>query len=67
MQSKLQINIAIIMNGKYGIPVVSEAIEDNVNYAKTVYEMVYYPKMVINKEKCLLIMDYSFDSEDNMG
>lgn len=62
---KLQINIAMIMNGKYGIPVVSKVFEGNVNDAKTVYGMVYYPKMIMKKEKCLLIMDRGFDSEDN--
>ncbi len=63
---KLQINITMIMNGKYGIPVVSKVFEGNVNDAKTVYGMIYYPKMVMKKEKCLLIMDRGFDSEDNV-
>ncbi len=63
---KLQINIAMIMNGAYGIPVVSKVFEGNINDVNTLYEMVYYPKVIMKKEKCLLIMDRGFDSEDNV-
>jgi len=63
---KLQINIAMIMNGKYGIPVVSKVFEGNINDVKTLYKMVYYPKVIMKKEKCLLVMDRGFDSEDNV-
>lgn len=63
---KLQINIAMIMNGKYGIPVVSKVFEGNINDVNTVYKMVYYPKVIMKKEKCLLVMDRGFDSEDNV-
>jgi len=63
---KLQINIAMIMNGKYGLPVVSKVFRGNVNDARTVHEMIYYPKVIMKKEKCMLIMDRGFDSEDNI-
>ncbi len=63
---KLQINIAMIMNGAYGIPIVSKVFEGNINDVNTLYEMVYYPKVIMKKEKCLLIMDRGFDSEDNV-
>jgi transposase len=63
---KLQINIAMIMNGAYGIPIVSKVFEGNINDAKTLYEMVYYPKVIMRKKKCLLVMDRGFDSEDNV-
>ena len=63
---KLQINIAMIMNGSYGIPVISKVFRGNINDARTLFEMVYYPKAVMKKEKCLLIMDRGFDSEDNI-
>jgi len=63
---KLQINIAMVMNGKYGIPVVSKVFEGNINDVNTLYEMVYYPKVIMKKKKCLLIMDRGFESEDNI-
>ncbi len=63
---KLQINIAMIMNGRYGLPVVSKVFRGNINDARTVHEMVYYPKVIMKKEKCMLIMDRGFDSEDNI-
>ncbi|BAB60023.1 TVG0898622 [Thermoplasma volcanium GSS1] len=43
--NKLQINIAMIMNGKYGIPVVNKVFEGNINDVNTVYKMVYYPEV----------------------
>jgi len=63
---KLQINIGMVMNGKYGIPMMTKVFEGNVNDAKTVYEMVYYAKFVLGKEKGLLVMDRGMDSEDNI-
>lgn len=63
---KLQINIAMIMNGTYGLPVVSKVFEGNINDASTVHEMVYYPKVIMKKKKCLLIMDRGFESENNV-
>ncbi|EQD71411.1 hypothetical protein B1B_04477 [mine drainage metagenome] len=56
----------MIMNGAYGIPIVSKVFEGNINDVNTLYEMVYYPKVIMKKEKCLLIMDRGFDSEDNV-
>ena len=63
---KLQINIAMIMNGAYGLPVVSKVFEGNINDASTVHEMVYYPKVIMRKKKCLLIMGRGFESENNV-
>lgn len=63
---KLQINIAMLMNGTYGIPIISKVFEGNINDATTVYSMVYYPKVIMRREKCLLIMDRGFDSEGNI-
>ncbi len=63
---KLQINIAMIMNGAYGIPIVSKVFKGNINDVNTLYEMVYYPKVIMRKDKCLLIMDRGFDSKDNI-
>lgn len=63
---KLQINIAMIMNGKYGLPLMTKVFEGNVNDARTVYEMIYYPKVILGKEEALLVMDRGMDSEDNI-
>jgi len=63
---KLQINIGMVANGNYGIPLMTKVFEGNVNDAETVYEMVYYTKFVIGKRKGLLIMDRGMDSEDNI-
>ncbi len=63
---KLQINIGMVANGNYGIPLMTKVFEGNVNDAETVYEMVYYTKFVIGKKKGLLIMDRGMDSEDNI-
>jgi len=63
---KLQINIGMVINGKYGIPMMTKVFEGNVNDAKTVYEMVYYAKFVLGKEKGLIVMDRGMDSEDNI-
>ncbi len=63
---KLQINIAMIMNGAYGLPIVSKVFEGNINDASTVHEMAYYPKAIMKKKKCLLIMDRGFEPENNI-
>jgi len=64
--NKLQINIGMVVNGAYGIPLMTKVFEGNVNDAETVYEMVYYTKFVIGKKKGLLVMDRGMDSEDNI-
>jgi len=63
---KLQINIGMVMNGVYGLPMMTKVFEGNINDAKTVYEMVYYAQFVLGKKKCFLIMDRGMDSEDNI-
>lgn len=63
---KLQINIGMVVNGRYGIPIMTKVFEGNVNDAKTVYEMVYYAKFILGKEKGLLVMDRGMDSEANI-
>ena len=63
---KLQINIGMVVNGKYGLPMMTKVFEGNVNDAKTVYEMVYYSKFIIKKDEGLLIMDRGMDSENNI-
>ncbi len=63
---KLQINIGMVVNGSYGIPLMTKVFEGNVNDATTVYEMVYYAKFILKKEKGLLVMDRGMDSEDNI-
>jgi len=63
---KLQINIGMVVNGVYGIPMMTKVFEGNINDATTVYEMVYYAKFILGKKKCLLIMDRGMDSEENI-
>lgn len=63
---KLQINIGMVVNGVYGLPVMTKVFEGNINDATTVYEMVYYAKFILQKDKGLLIMDRGMDSEDNI-
>jgi len=63
---RLQINIGMVVNGTYGIPLMTKVFEGNINDAETVYEMVYYTKFVIGKKKGLLVMDRGMDSEDNV-
>jgi transposase len=63
---KLQINIGMVMNGKYGIPMMTKAFEGNISDPQTVTEMAYYTKFVLKKEKGLLIMDRGMDSEYNI-
>lgn len=63
---KLQINIGMVVNGIYGLPIMTKVFEGNINDATTVYEMVYYAKFILGKKKCLLIMDRGMDSEDNI-
>ncbi|MGH2638751.1 MAG: IS1634 family transposase [Rhabdochlamydiaceae bacterium] len=64
---KLQINIGMVMNGKYGIPMMTKVFEGNVSDPKTVTEMAYYTKFVLKKGKGLLIMDRGMDSEHNIN
>ena len=63
---KLQINIGMVVNGVYGLPMMTKVFEGNINDASTVYEMVYYAKFILQKKKGLLIMDRGMDSEDNI-
>ncbi|MGC9337835.1 MAG: IS1634 family transposase [Candidatus Cloacimonadia bacterium] len=63
---KLQINIGMVMNGRYGIPIITKVFEGNIHDTKTVYEMIYYAKFILKKKEGLLIMDRGMDSEDNM-
>lgn len=63
---KLQINIGMVVNGTYGLPIMTRVFEGNVNDAKTVNEMVYYAQFILGKKKCFLIMDRGMDSEDNI-
>lgn len=63
---KLQINIGLIVNKTYGLPLMTRVFEGNVNDGKTVYEMMYYTKFILKKEKIVIIMDRGMDSEDNV-
>ncbi len=63
---KLQINIGMVVNGVYGIPLMTKVFEGNINDAITVYEMVYYSRFTFEKKEGLLIMDRGMDSEDNI-
>lgn len=63
---KLQINIGMVVNGAYGLPMMTKVFEGNINDATTVYEMVYYAKFILQKKKALLIMDRGMDSEENI-
>ena len=63
---KLQINIGMVVNGVYGLPMMTKVFEGNINDATTVYEMVYYAKFILGKKTCLLIMDRGMDSENNI-
>lgn len=63
---KLQINIGMVVNGVYGLPMMTKVFEGNINDAITVYEMVYYAKFILQKKKGLLIMDRGMDSEENI-
>lgn len=64
--NKLQINIGMVMNGVYGLPMMTKVFEGNINDAKTIYEMVYYAQFILGKKKCFLIMDRGMDSEENI-
>jgi transposase len=63
---KLQINIGMVMNGKYELPMMTKVFEGNISDPKTVTEMAYYTKFILKKEKGLLIMDRGMDSEYNI-
>jgi len=64
---KLQINIGMVMNGKYGLPMMTKVFEGNISDPQTVTEMAYYTKFVLKKKKGLLIMDRGMDSEYNIN
>jgi transposase len=64
---KLQINIGIVMNGKYGLPMMTKVFEGNISDPKTVTEMAYYTKFILKKKNGLLIMDRGMDSEHNIN
>ncbi len=63
---KLQINIGLIVNKTYGLPLMTRVFEGNINDGKTVYEMMYYAKFILKREKIMIIMDRGMDSEDNV-
>lgn len=63
---KLQINIGMVVDRTLGLPMMTKVFEGNINDAKTVYEMVYYTKFILQKDKAMLIMDRGMDSEDNI-
>lgn len=63
---KLQINIGMVMNGRYGIPMMTKVFEGNISDPQTVTEVAYYTKFILKKKKGLLIMDRGMDSEDNI-
>lgn len=63
---KLQINIGMTVDKKLGIPLMTKVFEGNIHDTKTVYEMVYYSKYILKKDKVLVIMDRGMDSEDNI-
>lgn len=63
---RLQVNIGMVVNGAYGIPIMTKVFEGNINDAITVYEMAYYMRFAFGKKEGLLIMDRGMDSEDNV-
>lgn len=66
LRDKLQINIGLVMDKSMGLPLMTKVFEGNIHDTKTVYEMVYYAKFILKKEKIMLIMDRGMDSEDNI-
>lgn len=66
LSDKLQINIGMVVDKTLGIPMMTKVFEGNIHDTKTVYEMVYYAKFILRKEKAMLIMDRGMDSEDNI-
>ena len=66
LSDKLQINIGMVVDKTLGLPMMTKVFEGNINDATTVYEMVYYAKFILQKEKAMLIMDRGMDSEDNI-
>ncbi len=63
---RLQINIGMVVNGAYGIPLMTKVFEGNITDVETVTEMVYYAKFIIGKKKGLLVMDRGMESEENI-
>jgi len=66
LKDKLQINIGLVIDKTLGLPLMTKVFEGNIHDTKTVYEMVYYAKFVLKKDKIMLIMDRGMDSEDNI-
>lgn len=66
LTDKLQINIGMVVDKTLGLPMMTKVFEGNIHDTKTVYEMVYYAKFILKKEKGMLIMDRGMDSEDNI-
>ncbi len=64
---KLQINIGMVANKTFGLPLMTKVFEGNIHDGKTVYEMVYYAKFILHKKKIMIIMDRGMDSEDNVN
>lgn len=62
---KLQINIGMMVNGNFGIPVLTKVFNGNVHDSKTVFEMLYSVKFYLGRDDALFIMDRGMDSEDN--
>jgi len=66
LSDKLQINIGMVVDKTLGFPMMTKVFDGNINDVKTVFEMVYYAKFILGKEKAMLIMDRGMDSEDNI-
>lgn len=66
LRDKLQINIGMVVDRTLGLPMMTKVFEGNINDSKTVYEMLYYLKFILQKEKAMLVMDRGMDSEDNI-
>ena len=66
LNDKLQINIGMVVDKKYGFPMISKVFDGNIHDSKTVYEMTYYCKFMLKLDKVMLIMDRGMDSEDNI-
>jgi len=63
---KLQINIGMIADKKFGFPLMTKVFEGNINDTSTMYEVLYYSKFILKKDKIFIIMDRGMGSEDNI-
>lgn len=63
---KLQINIGMIADKKFGIPLMTKVFEGNINDTSTMYEVLYYSKFILKKDKIFIIMDRGMGSEENI-